>query len=182
MLRRQLVRDLCVVYENIFDQAAEHECKSIGESTALSPLPLIFSYKSEKSLCGAALPGISTGSRGFPNITAAAVAMDVVQQRIAAGTCPEKVYFVAFDDASNIYGAFSDVRHEILRRYELLIRPVTAQQPWVWRGGGWRGISMSYDTEQAAALTSNRFVPSLSLSHSLSSSLSTYNVYTHSSF
>ena len=26
-----------------------------GESTALSPLPLIFSYKSEKSLCGTGL-------------------------------------------------------------------------------------------------------------------------------
>lgn len=30
MLRRQLVRDLCVAYENIFDQAAERECKSIA--------------------------------------------------------------------------------------------------------------------------------------------------------
>ena len=30
MMRRQLVRDLCVVYENIFDQAAEWECKSIA--------------------------------------------------------------------------------------------------------------------------------------------------------
>jgi hypothetical protein len=85
--------------------------------------------------------------------------MDVVQQRIAAGTCPEKVYFVAFDDASNIYGSFSDVRHEILRRYELLIRPVSAKQQWVWRGGGSRGISERYDADQAAQLTRNRFVP-----------------------
>ena len=30
MLRRQLVRELCVVYENIFDRAAERECKSIA--------------------------------------------------------------------------------------------------------------------------------------------------------
>ena len=80
MIRRQVVRDLCVVYENIFDQAAALGAKSI------------------------ALPGISTGSRGCPNLTAAAVAMDVVQQRLAAGTCPEKVYFVAFDDGANIFG------------------------------------------------------------------------------
>ena len=30
MLRRQLVRELCVVYENIFDRAAERECQSIA--------------------------------------------------------------------------------------------------------------------------------------------------------
>jgi hypothetical protein len=30
VMRRQLVRDLCVVYENIFDRAAERECKSIA--------------------------------------------------------------------------------------------------------------------------------------------------------
>jgi O-acetyl-ADP-ribose deacetylase (regulator of RNase III) len=128
MVRRQTARDLCIVYENIFDLAAEHNCKSV------------------------ALPGISTGSRGCPNLTAAAVAMDVIQQRIAAGTCPDKVYFVAFDDSSNIYGAFSDVRQEILRRYELLIRPVTAEQPLVWRGGGWRGLSERFDNDQASAL------------------------------
>jgi hypothetical protein len=124
MVRRQVVRDLCVVYENIFDQAAAVGARSI------------------------ALPGISTGSRGCPALTAAAVAMDIVQQRLAAGTCPEKVYFVAFDDSSNIFGAFSDVRQEILRRYELLIRPV--DRPVEWRGGGWRGISARFDREQRA--------------------------------
>ena len=107
------------------------------------------------------LAGISTGSRGFPNLTAAAVAMDVVQQRIAAGTCPAKVYFVAFDDSSNIYGAFSDVRQEILRRYELLIRPVSAQQPLVWLGSGWRGISEQYDADQAAGMARSRLVPQI---------------------
>ena len=119
MLRRQCVRDLCVTYENIFDAAAELGAKTI------------------------ALPGISTGSRACPNLTAAAVAFDVVQQRLAAGTCPDKVYFVAFDDRANIFGAFSDVRQEILRRYELLIRPVDDRM--AWRGGGWRDISERYD-------------------------------------
>ena len=46
MVRRQVVRDLCVVYENIFDQAAALGAKSI------------------------ALPGISTGSRGCPSVHA----------------------------------------------------------------------------------------------------------------
>ena len=69
---------------------------------------------------------------------------------------------MAFDDSSNIYGSFSDVRHEILRRYELLIRPVSAQRPWVWRGGGWRGISEQYDAAQASTLTSNRYVATFS--------------------
>ena len=41
-------------YHRIFQMAGD-----LGESTALSPLPLIFSYKSEKSLCGA-------GVQGFP--------------------------------------------------------------------------------------------------------------------
>ena len=36
MMRRQLVRDLCVVYENIFDLAAERECKSIALPGAAS--------------------------------------------------------------------------------------------------------------------------------------------------
>ena len=34
-----------------------------GESTALSPLPLIFSYTYEKSLCGAGGAGPSVGER-----------------------------------------------------------------------------------------------------------------------
>jgi hypothetical protein len=36
MMRRKLVRDLCVVYENIFDLAAERECKSIALPGAVS--------------------------------------------------------------------------------------------------------------------------------------------------
>ena len=39
-----------------------------GESTALSPLPLIFSYKSEKSLCGAVPEGGSAATIAEPFI------------------------------------------------------------------------------------------------------------------
>ena len=84
--------------------------------------------------------------------------MDVVQQRLAAGTCPEKVYFVAFDDGANIFGAFSDVRQEILRRYELLMKPVV-DRPLVWRGGGWGGISKRYDRDQRTAVGTQSLPP-----------------------
>ena len=51
----KLIVKFLALYIDVAPQVRQHYSNLCGESTALSPLPLIFSYKSEKSLCGTGL-------------------------------------------------------------------------------------------------------------------------------
>ena len=53
-------------FQELYDMAVELIKRGKVRSLALSPLPLIFSYKSEKSLCGAGvrLPPDAAGDQG----------------------------------------------------------------------------------------------------------------------
>ena len=63
----KLIVKFLALYIDAAPQVRQHYSNLCGESTALSPLPLIFSYKSEQSLCGAAAASTARDGSAFPS-------------------------------------------------------------------------------------------------------------------